>query len=203
MATVRCLHHKHKPKDKLMSVTSTSAMQSMFDQTIAWAIAAGFYENTTSKQQVPKLEEEHDEVRYAVLGYRGELEYFEDPSHEDQDPAFWLELIKDGIGDSLVTQLIQTGLRELPLPTMPVVESTEFHIDDLKDAVNSMSEYIDEEDDDYVEEFQQQCIDQLATIAIHYGLSLQECWEYAYSIISKRVGKGTVIDGVFVKEEDL
>ena len=168
-----------------MSVDSTNPMQSMFDQTIAWAIAAGFYENTTSKQQVPKLEEEHDEVRYAVLGYRGELEYFENPSHEDQDSDFWLELIKDGIGDSLVTQFIQTGLRELSLPTIPIVESIEFDIDDLKDTVNSMSEYIDEEDDDCVEEFQQQCIDQLATIAAHYGLSLQECWEHTFNSINR------------------
>jgi NTP pyrophosphatase (non-canonical NTP hydrolase) len=108
------------------------------DLVIIWAEEKGIFEKATPLSQMKKTEEEVSELMEAILAQNVGLKFYVNSKGK---PVNTKAEVKDGIGDSLVTLVIQAKMQ---------------------------------------------------------GLTIEECLESAYNIISKRTGK--MIDGQFVKD---
>jgi NTP pyrophosphatase (non-canonical NTP hydrolase) len=108
------------------------------DLVIIWAEEKGIFEKATPLSQMKKTEEEIFELMEAITAQNANLETYVNTKGK---PVNTKAEVKDGIGDSLVTLVIQAKMQ---------------------------------------------------------GLTIEECLESAYNIISKRTGK--MIDGQFVKD---
>ena len=192
----------------------------MMSLTIEWAKKAGFYDSTTSEIQLEKFCEEHEEVLYAVKGYWGQLAIKDtevadlaamaDIENVDQD-AYWLEKIKDGVGDSMVTYFIQCGLRGLSPtairdPATLGCFATHYSLS-IEGLTLELAEFIDalraSKSDSTTVVHVYQSTNVATWIGHLFGFTPTECFDHAYAIINNRIGKGKVVDGIFVKEGDL
>lgn len=121
-------------------------------------------------------------------------------------------VIKDSIGDMLVVCIMLQGLadRDNKLTMThgfnlfmqvgvhnPAKPST--HLYFITNELCWLS--ADNTSTNYKEGYLQRMVSHLSNIATAYGFTLNECLEHAYNEIKDR--KGQMIDGVFIKEQDL
>lgn len=112
------------------------------------------------------------------------------------------EKIKDSIGDCGVVLIILNEQcqieKDLTFTWEFQIESPENQIKYTMRYLNYLSWMIDDGEDTFV---LRELIPGLNGYAHYYGFTMLECLEHAYEQIKDR--KGKMIDGVFVKEEDL
>lgn len=112
------------------------------------------------------------------------------------------EKIKDSIGDCGVVLIILNEQcqieKDLTFTWEFQIETPENQIKYTMRYLNDLSWLIDDSKDKFV---LSELITELNGYANYYGFAMLECLEYAYEQIKDR--KGRMIDGVFVKEEDL
>ena len=113
-------------------------LKELNEKIINWADEKGILANSTPLKQMEKTQEEIDELKLALVYQENNCELMMSSKGSVVSTS---EEIKDGLGDSFVTLIIQCRLQ---------------------------------------------------------NLTLEECIEHAYNIISKREGK--MIDGFFVKD---
>ena len=100
------------------------------------------------------------------------------------------EKIKDSIGDCGVVLIILNEQCQIEKPENQIKHTMRY--------LNDLSWLIDDGKDKFV---LCELITELNGYAHYYGFTMLECLEHAYDQIKDR--KGRMIDGVFVKEEDL
>lgn len=113
-----------------------------------------------------------------------------------------LDLIKDSIGDMYVVIIglaLQTELTESIDKYVPGASNHEITLASLATHVSTIG--VDLEAEDLEGRELQDVIQDLATIANSYDITLEDALLSAYNEIKDR--KGKLIDGVFVKEADL
>jgi len=141
-------------------------------KTVQWAKSKGFYDTTTAELQAGKLEEEFMELRQGLL---------------DDDIAE----IADGLGDSLITLYIRMAL------TDTVMDGEVYH-DGHHIPILILIPRILNPNTEFLALWFNKTVRELHNIARIHDLDLQHCFDTELAKISKR--KGTVVDGVFVKD---
>ena len=116
-----------------------------------------------------------------------------------------IDLIKDSVGDVFVTLVIGNMLDENLYVDRCYTETRNlktYSKEDKKDAIDSLAQFItDIIRNGYCEDSLYFGLADLMAIADIYNLDFKDCVESAYNEIANR--KGEVIDGTFVKSEDL
>ena len=175
-------------------------MQQLIKQIERWAEERNLIEGSTPQKQFLKLAEEIGEL---ITG------------HNKQN----LELIKDAVGDCFVVLAIlskQTGYLDLEGDYWEASECKEAPVALYKQNENYSLQHIlsnqgilamqllDQEKAGSEEEIYY-CLGLITYNLVHYsygqGLDFKDCVQHAYDQIKDR--KGKMVDGVFVKEEDL
>lgn len=173
-------------------------MQKLIKQIEQWAEDRNLIQGSTPQKQFLKLSEEIGEL---ITG------------HNKQN----LEIIKDSIGDCFVVLVIlskQTDYTELEsdllegfechqLPREPYKQNK---LDNLRFILINqgyLAQYLFEQEGNIAEIYN--AIGLIVYNLVHYsyaqGLDFRDCLHHAYNQIKDR--KGRMIDGVFIKEEDL
>lgn len=175
-------------------------MQQLIKQIEQWAEERNLIEGSTPQKQFLKLAEEIGEL---ITG------------HNKRN----LELIKDAVGDCFVVLAIlskQTGYWDLEGDYWEAIECKEAPISLYKENENYSLKHIlynqgvlamqllDQKKGGHEEEIHD-CLGLIAYNLVPYsygqGLDFKDCVQHAYNQIKDR--KGKMVDGVFVKEEDL
>ena len=165
-------------------------MKELNGKIIAWAVERELDKKGTVEGQVIKTAEELAELIKGIS--------------KDN-----IDLIKDSIGDVYVTLVIgnmldkEFDLEKIYADTMQMVN---IHKDKLKINKKSIIKVLANImiwilTDRYSEENLYTLLEELITCASTYDLDFKDCVESAYDEIANR--KGTMINGTFVKEEDL
>lgn len=165
-----------------------------------WAIDRGIDKNGTVEGQFFKTAEEAAELTIGI-------------SKDD------IDVIKDSIGDVFVTLVVGNMIDnrfDIYSMYLEAISRKERHLDFERIQTRLRAKLKGEKSISigylssipfwiycygYDQHWTTHTIDMLDTISEYYGLKLEECVEYAYHEIADR--KGRVIDGTFVKEEDL
>lgn len=175
-------------------------MQKLIQQIEQWAEDRNLIHGSTPQKQFLKLSEEIGEL---ITG------------HNKRN----LELIKDAVGDCFVVLTIlskQTNYEDLESDILEGFECYAIPRERYKQSENHNLQHIlsnqgelatqlldEEEGGDEIAIYQ--CIGLITYNLVHYsygqGLDFRVCVRHAYKQIKDR--KGRMIDGVFVKEEDL
>lgn len=173
-------------------------MHKLIKQIEQWAEDRNLIKGSTPQKQFLKFSEEIGEL---ITG------------HNKQN----LEIIEDSIGDCLVVLVIlskQTGYAELEpdllegfeLHQLPKEPYKENELDNLRSILINqgyLAQRLFDQDNDIAEIYN--AIGLITYNLVHYshaqGLDFRDCLQHAYNQIKDR--KGKMIDGVFVKEEDL
>lgn len=175
-------------------------MQQLIQQIEQWAEDRNLIHGSTPQKQFLKLSEEIGEL---ITG------------HNKRN----LELIKDAVGDCFVVLTIlskQTNYEDLESDVLEGFECYSIPRERYKQSENHNLQHIlsnqgelatqlldEEEGGDEIVIYQ--CIGLITYNLVHYsygqGLDFRTCVRHAYNQIKDR--KGRMIDGVFVKEEDL
>ena len=168
-------------------------MNDLNEKILQWADDKGILANGTPEGQLTKTLEELIETAQAVALYDLVAESYH---FNDEDANERLESVKDGIGDVYVTICIHAEMCEYevshhdivdePIANKAIFEELGKHIITL--AAN-----------DQVGWHYSIIARLLDLLAQNHRLTLRECVEHSYSVISKRTGK--MIDGVFVKSK--
>ena len=166
-------------------------MNDLNEKILQWADNKGILANGTPEGQLTKTLEELIETAQAVA-------LFDNQSRYDTSERDFLEEVKDGIGDVYVTLVIHAKLA-----------GYKFSSHERANLANDMTnKYIFNEfsiwlpalaRNEYPEMLSRTMIFLLHGLAMNHGLTLRECVEHSYSVISKRTGE--MIDGVFVKSK--
>ena len=175
-------------------------MQQLIKQIEQWAEERNLIEGSTPQKQFLKLTEEIGEL---ITG------------HNKRN----LELIKDAVGDCFVVLTIlskQTGYWDLEGDYWEALECKEAPISLYKENEYYSLQHIlsnqgilarqllDQEEGGNEEEIYY-CIGLITYNLVHYsygqGLDFKDCVQHAYDQIKDR--KGKMVDGIWVKEEDL
>lgn len=162
-------------------------MEELIKQVIEWARVRGIFEKSSPLKQLSKTLSELNELYDGIV---------------DKD---FIE-IKDGIGDTTVTLILQSEMQGLPLGHIIFAESTpqqteENSIKLMSYLFHEIGSLLDEVESVNIEGVQlaiDSSIRLLTEIAKDNDLTLTECLEYAYDEIKDR--KGQMVDGLFVKE---
>jgi len=159
-------------------------MNDLSEKILQWASDKGILAKGTPDGQLAKTLEELIETAQAVALFDYE-----------QDKSVAIDAVKDGIGDVYITVCIYaklTGLEfecsyfgDTPSTNKLILEKIGESV--LRIAADSCAEH-------HISE----CIYWLNKLACNHNLTLRECVEHSYNVISKR--NGTMIDGVFVKD---
>nr|DAE83996.1 MAG TPA: hypothetical protein [Caudoviricetes sp.] len=164
---------------------------------IEWAEEKGILETGRLTKQLLKSSEECLELQTAIESYEnGNKEAIEE--------------IKDAIGDIYVTLAISTRMRaknpyiifkliKLTDYKLPMAVDYKYYIVELKRLDLSLYDTFISESITNLDLKIAKYVEFLDFIAKDYNLTLCECIEAAYNVISKRTGK--MIDGSFVKEK--
>ena len=163
-------------------------MQKLIQQIEQWAEERNLIKGSTPQKQMLKLMEEFGELCGGITKNKPDV-------------------IKDSVGDCFVVTVILCKQLDLEAELYSSVVISEFKdtsiTEQLLEAVHNLGGItipinqgwrITKE---WIELF---CIN-LMIIALFEGLSFEDCVQHAYDQIKDR--KGKMIDGVFVKEEDL
>ena len=150
-------------------------MNELNEKILDWANEKRILAKSTPKKQIVKTLEELLETAMAVG--RGDIEE-----------------IKDGIGDVYVTLVIHAALTGTSIYLhYPLQDYSEKQIfEQLAKCIIDI--HHDEMRGDYGI-----AIELLSQLAKHHGLTLRECVEHSYGVISQRTG--SMIDGTFVKDK--
>lgn len=160
---------------------------SYIDKVIEWAKARDFHTVNASDQML-KLREEHGELNASIARKQ-------------------TEGIKDAIGDMLVVLIIQNWLEEIDCQNLlfnyQKREKAHIHhaLSEVDNFMAVLSLSILKHDKKAIHIASDSISQELDLIAGHYNFTLDECLEQAYNEIKDR--KGKMIDGVWVKAEDL
>lgn len=177
-----------------------------------WFHDKGIIEKSNPLKQLGKTQEELNEVRDAVVM----LNQF--------DSQFWQSLgdhglhrhelheaIKDGIGDTIVTLIGVCEMEDIDLMQLIENENNKSFVDELPDEPIKVLDKAQEVLTDIV---MNRCIGRYASsycsigwlgccmvfLSGYYGVTLEECLQQAYDVISKRTGR--MEGGIFVKDKE-
>ena len=156
---------------------------------LKWADDKGILQNGTPEAQLAKTFEELIETAQAVALYG-----CKEPFYRMSQPCH-LEHVKDGIGDVYVTVCIYAKLSNLEFVCAYFGEETftnKIIFEKIGESVLRIAA------DWCAEHHCGECIYWLNKLAQNHRLTLRECVEHSYNVISKRTGE--MIDGVFVKD---
>ncbi len=165
-------------------------MKDLNEKIIEWAKERGLDEKGTVEGQSIKTAEEMAELIKGIS--KGDI-----------------DLIKDSVGDTYVTLVIGNMLdKEFDLEKIyaDTIQMVDAHKDKLKINKKSIIKVLANImiwilTDRYSEENLYTLLEELITCASTYDLEFRQCVESAYKEIANR--KGKMINGTFVKEEDL
>lgn len=150
-----------------------------YDLIIKWAEDRNLIKGTTFEKQFVKLIEETGELAAGIA--RGDL-----------------VKIKDSVGDVAVVLFILNAQKgEKPIGIQHILEITDFSPEERLRSL--IYEFSNIKDLGYDAIFHSLLI--LNDIAHLYAFTLQDCTASAYEEIKNR--KGRMVDGIFIKEEDL
>jgi hypothetical protein len=162
--------------------------QEQVEKVISWGEVVGIFENGNPARQMLKTVEEFGEVADGIIkGDRDEM--------------------ADGVGDVFVTIILQAKLQGYhfddifkALESMPLVFKGTFS--EMLSCLGFLSGAIAKERKDDILRGIACVAFSLEAFADQHNLDTAECLDAAYKVIARRVGKGKMVDGVFVKNED-
>ncbi len=174
-------------------------MQQLIKQIEQWAEEKNLIEGSTPQKQFLKLAEEIGEL---ITG------------HNKRN----IELIKDAVGDCFVVLAIlskqtkyngleydyREGCERYDIPRAAYKQNENHSLQHILSNQGILATRLLGEEGDNKEEIHY-CIGLITYNLVHYsygqGLDFKDCVQHAYNQIKDR--KGKMVDGVFVKEEDL
>lgn len=164
-------------------------MNDLNEKILKWADDKGILANGTPEGQLAKTLEELIETAQAVALY-------DNQSRHDTSDRDFLEEVKDGIGDVYVTLVIHAKMTstQLTFPhTLDVMcgHENKWILDMLGANVLILSRC--QQPDCYCT-----VVYLISQLAQNHGLTLRECVEHSYRVISKRSGK--MENGIFIKD---
>lgn len=157
-------------------------MEELVKKVIEWGEEKGIFENSTPEKQFLKTMEEVGELASAI-------------NKND------LAEIKDAIGDIVVTLILQMAMHGLHVPSKkyPIRETDHFlDMVCLNREIWELGRYIANNEKSSIFVFRNSFLF-ISGISNSFNLSLEECLQSAYDVISKRNGK--MVNGIFVKDE--
>jgi NTP pyrophosphatase (non-canonical NTP hydrolase) len=167
-------------------------LEELNEAIIAWADAKGILEKATPLTQAEKTAEEVEELIRAVTKYEGMVDH--DTMHD-----FYLDEIRDAIGDIYVTLVIGLKMRDMPCnyvnEQVAPKNTCDWHVTRIIKCLTAMNcgsrtlEY----------HTMMVMMDSLKSVAALHSTTLRDCVKQAYDVIAKRTGK--MVDGVFVKDQ--
>lgn len=166
-------------------------MKTLIKNIEQWAEDRNLINGSTPQKQFIKLIEEFGELCSGVAKNKSDV-------------------IKDSIGDCIVVTIIL--MKQLRIDNSKIINITEFFTDDTErlclyalrelGCASSVICYAIKNDfSKTLTSFFKHFIYYINNIALNHNLNLKDCLETAYDEIKDR--KGKMVDGVFVKEEDL
>lgn len=168
---------------KLKRSNMTELLTELEGLIIEWAKARKIIPNASAETQLMKLYSEAGEFTDGIL---------------KRD----LPEIKDAIGDMFVLLTVWNNLKwQVERADSPIIHEIEHEKEFFHDFMLDLNELFDASihNNKYASFRYNVMIDYLASYAIHYELTLEECVESAYNEIKDR--KGTLLpSGVYVKE---
>lgn len=150
-------------------------MKDLNNNIIQWADDKGILSNATPLTQIKKTFEELTELITALI---------------DKNP----DETKDAIGDTNITLIIINRIAEFKSSSDELGRSNIFM---TANWIVEIFQKLAKNKDITIDVMRAQ--ESLNRLAIENGLTLEECTQSAYEVISKRTGK--IVDGVFVKDE--
>lgn len=162
------------------------------DLIIQWAKDKGILSKAKVIDQAEKTAEEVKELIEAIIWMKSL-----DGQVANMDVAIaYHDSLVDAIGDVYVTLTIGMRLHGTFMPDWFPSASVEKPVEDLQASLVKMGFYIGK--NDYAAVVIRMAM-LLIQIALAFGLTLEQCVESAYDVISKRTGK--MVDGKFVKDQ--
>lgn len=167
-----------------------------------WFHEKGIINKSNPLKQLWKTQEEVTETRDAIV------RYFMADDDSDEQAKLWHE-IKDGIGDTAVTLIGVCMMEELDFMalyetfsfepqnaiTQPsfdgALENLQSHLSGARDAIIKCDHWMREHDIGCM-------IWDLGELCHLFGITLEECLQQAYDVISERTGR--MENGIFVKD---
>lgn len=162
------------------------------DLIIQWAKDKGILSKAKVIDQAEKTAEEVKELIEAIIWMKSL-----DGQVANMDVAICFhDSLVDAIGDVYVTLTIGMRLHGTFMPDWFASTSVEKPVEELQSSLVKMGFYIGK--DSYAAVVMHMA-GLLIQICCEYGLTLEQCVESAYDVISKRTGK--MVDGKFVKDQ--
>lgn len=188
-------------------------MNNLINNVRHWFHEKGIIANSNPLKQLEKTQEELNETRDAVIKIK------------QLDENFWQSLgdignmrhnlheeLKDGIGDTMVTLI---GVCEMWGKDITILasnsathgyittleEDTIKLLDGMQNNLLKLYSFVAIMNQSSAEYILGMIVAELHVLAERYGLTLDECLQHAYDVISKRTG--VVVNGVFIKDKEV
>lgn len=170
-------------------------MKQLNQNILNWAEEKGIIAKSNASKQLCKTMEEFIETVTAIALLNDTMK----SDHSDDYQVEGLTVnVKDGIGDIYVTLVIHAFLSGCSFPdTLDENDAPENK--EVQPNINAVGELVlrlANRSESWIYTDLTFC---LLDLAEEYGLTLQECVQHSYDIISKRTGE--MIDGIFVKDK--
>ena len=189
-------------------------MNTLIENVRQWFYDKGIIENSNPLKQLGKTQEELTETRDAVVKLTYAMDLYNDHGMyftEDQIDDLMND-IQDGIGDTVVTLIGICEMENIDLMQLITNENNKNFVDELPDEPIKVLDKAQEVLTDIV---MNRCIGRYASsycsigwlgccmvfLSGYYGVTLEECLQQAYDVISKRTGR--MENGVFVKDKEV